>query len=175
MTSLIGRFVEPLRNRLLLLIAKAIVTRVNDSENIQIVQINLGNNEVIDGVERIQNFGFSSNPVNGSPAIVLCLGGERSHPIVIVTDSKENRPDVSSGDSVMYNSSGTKITLEGNKAIIDAANIELGTGIIQKLVNESFMTLFNSHTHICAAPASPSAPPVPLMTDLNLTSKTKAE
>ena len=67
-----------------------------------------------------------------------------------------------------------QIKMQGGKVIVNSSNIELGEGAIEKLIKgNTFLSLFNSHTH--ATPAGPSAPPVPLMTEAQLSqiSKTK--
>lgn len=64
---------------------------------------------------------------------------------------------------------GQTITIKKN------GDIDIGGTPVSKLVNESFMTLFNAHTHLSAAPGIPTATPLPLMTALNLTSKVKAQ
>ena len=58
--------------------------------------------------------------------------------------------------------------------VIDAANtIELGKGAIEKLVlGDSFMALFNAHTHIGNLGA-PTTPPVVPMTPAQLSQKPK--
>lgn len=177
-TKLLERWITPLKRRVMLMIGKAVLTVIKDSTDLQTVQINLGNDEIIDDVECMQNFGFTSNPEAGAQAIVLFVGGNRDHPVVITADDARYRPkNLDSGDSAMYNSTGTKITLEGNKVIIDSAgDIELGSGVLQTLVNSSFLsTIYDLHTHICAAPGVASATPLPVSVSANLTSKTKAE
>jgi hypothetical protein len=76
------------------------------------------------------------------------------------------------GDSIILNNDGTVIittskqaTVKSPSVIIDAANtIELGKGATEKLVlGDSFMALFNAHTHIGNLGA-PTTPPVLPMT-----------
>jgi len=63
-----------------------------------------------------------------------------------------------------------KVTIKKN------SDIELGTGLLlSKLVNDTFMTIFNTHTHAAAGAVGAPTPPVPLMTTTNLTSKVKAQ
>ncbi len=173
MLNVINKLLEPIRNKIILMITKAVIKSVNDSADIQLVKVDLGNGEIITSVERLQNFGFTSNPEDGTPALVLCLNGEREHPIIIATDS-EDRPNVTPGNSAVYNATGTNIKLLGGDIYITMDNIRIGGVLASKLVNESFKTLFNSHVHATAALGPPVPPTVP-MTDLNLTSKTKAE
>jgi hypothetical protein len=56
-----------------------------------------------------------------------------------------------------------------------AINLQDSGAMLYKLVNETFMTLFNAHVHTSAAPGVPTSSPVTPMTSVNLTSVTKAE
>jgi hypothetical protein len=85
------------------------------------------------------------------------------------------------GDSIVLNNDGTVIittskqaTVKSPSVIIDAANtIELGKGATEKLVlGDSFMALFNAHTHIGNLGA-PTTPPIVPMTPAQLSQKPK--
>ena len=85
------------------------------------------------------------------------------------------------GDSIVLNNDGTIIittykqaTVISPSVVIDAANtIELGKGATEKLVlGDSFMALFNAHTHIGNLGA-PTTPPVLPMTPAQLSQKPK--
>jgi hypothetical protein len=63
---------------------------------------------------------------------------------------------------------GTTIKLTGNTVDVAGAG---GEALIKA---QTFMSMYNSHTHVCTAPGSPSAPPVPPLTPAAFTTKTKA-
>ena len=117
----------PIKRSLSILISKALITAITDEDNkIQIVQIDLGNDQATSDVERIQNFGFTSHPKIGAQAIVLSIGGNRDHQIVIVTDDSRFRPSVSEGDVAMYNSDGLLIELKKDEILMgDGKQTEL--------------------------------------------------
>lgn len=79
-----------------------------------------------------------------------------------------NTPQSNNTDVEIKNGSN-KIILKSN------GDVEIGGGTLSKLVNESFLTLFDSHTHtgVTTGPGV-SGPPAILSSALNLTSKTKA-
>lgn len=87
----------------------------------------------------------------------------------------------SGGKITIKTSGGQSITMTPGKITLSAASIELsgssvslGASPIAKLVlGEQLMALFNSHTHICTAPGSPSAVPLPLMTPAQLSTVSK--
>jgi hypothetical protein len=74
------------------------------------------------------------------------------------------------GDEIRMEKSGGK-----QKVIVNSSNIELGEAAVEKLVKgNTFLTLFNSHTH--PTPVGPSGTPIPTMVDnihLSQVSKTK--
>ncbi len=73
-------------------------------------------------------------------------------------------------DEIRMEKSGGK-----QKVIVNSQNIELGEAAVEKLVKgNTFLTLFNSHTH--PTPVGPSGTPIPTMVDnihLSQISKTK--
>jgi phage gp45-like len=150
------RLFEMLKAKLVLLVSKAVINLVTDSESIQLVQVDLGNDEVIDSVERIQNFGFTSHPKSGAKAIVLCVSGEREHPIVIVADDNgDKRPELSSGEAAVYNAFSEIVKLKDG-------TIEIGQSAFVKLITEAFQSVFNNHGHDYVAPGGPAISGTPV-------------
>lgn len=52
-------------------------------------------------------------------------------------------------------SSGS-VTLTGTTVTVNSATVNIGTGTLQRLVNEIFVPLFNSHFHISGNPGAPT-------------------
>ena len=96
-----NRLMNPTKNSIAMLVSKALITLVIDENNkIQRVQLDLGNDQIGVNIERVQNFGFSSNPKVGAQVIALSLNGNRDHMVAIVVDNSRFRPNVSKGDSI---------------------------------------------------------------------------
>lgn len=150
MLAVINKLLHPIRDKIISMIAKALITNVDDSQKIQLVQIDLGNDEKIDTVERVQNFGLTSFPVSGSQAVVLFLAGEREHPIVIVTDDGDNRPTLVAGEAAVYNAYSDIVKLENG-------TIKIGRTTFKKLIKEEFQAMFNSHVHNISVAGTPAA------------------
>ena len=146
MWAQLNKWIAPLAQRLATLVVKAIITNVSDSDQIQLVQVNMGNDEIIDSVERIQNFGFTSHPLVDSEAVVLCIGGNREHPIVIVADQGEKRPTLEQGESAVYNAEGLLIKLTKNKII------ELGDTSPTPLIEKDGVLTGNTVNPVTGAP-----------------------
>ena len=77
------------------------------------------------------------------------------------------------GNSVTLAASG--VTVKGTQVKVDAAMVSLGQGAAEALIKgTTFLASFNSHTHNCTAPGSPSGPPIPPLTPAVLTMATTA-
>ena len=108
----------PIRNSIKNLIARSIVRVVKDSTNMQLLQIEVLAGEVKSDVERVQNYGFSSVPKDGSEALVLFIGGNKDHAIVAaVDDSRVRKKNLKAGEVVMYDGNGSFILLKDDKSI----------------------------------------------------------
>lgn len=71
--------------------------------------------------------------------------------------------------------STNQVNITTNKAVIDAATIELGEGAVEAVIKgNTFQSLFNAHTHIGNLGAPSSPPIIPLSgSELSTISKTK--
>lgn len=109
------KLLAPLRRRLALLVGRCIVNLVNDAAKMQGVQLGLLADDVIDGVERLQSYGFTSNPLPGAEAVMLSMGGVRSKAmsVVIACDDRRYRlTGLASGEVAMYTDQGDKIVIK---------------------------------------------------------------
>ncbi len=129
MWDALNRWIAPLKKRVITMVVKAVITNVTDSGEIQLVQIDMGNGELVDSVERVQNFGFTSFPLVDSEAVVLCIAGSREHPVVVTADQGSKRPTLKEGESAMYNAHDLLIKLDEN-GIINIGDIN--TTLLQK-------------------------------------------
>ena len=131
-----------LRGRIRNMVARAVISWVNDAAKAQAVQIELLADETQDSVERYQNYGFTSVPLPGAEAIVVFAGGLRSHGIVIATEDRRYRLlGMAEGEVALYDDLGQKIhltrdgivietakpvTIRAESVLVDAASIDLG-------------------------------------------------
>lgn len=115
----LNRVLAPLKRGLKSMVSRAVVSIVMDSFARQNLQVRLQADEVADEVERFQNYGFSSVPKAGE-AIVVSVGGKRSHLVAVVVDDKSCRPSgLKSGDVVVYHSEGHQLLFtENGEAIL---------------------------------------------------------
>lgn len=111
---------------------RAVLQLVDDSQKIQVFQVEGLATEVREGVEHPQPYGFSSVPPPGSDVILLCVGGRRDHAIAILAEHKAYRVrNQESGESTQYNGiAGTSIVLKNNGdiEITSTGNVILNGG-----------------------------------------------
>jgi phage baseplate assembly protein V len=80
-----------MHRRIMLAVGRAVLNAVDDVTQLQRVQVTGLDGEVIDAVERFQTYGLSTHPHPGAEAILLAVGGNRNHPIVITVDDRRYR------------------------------------------------------------------------------------
>ncbi len=97
---------------------RAVLTRVNSGGQIQTVQARALAGEQLQDNELFQHYGFTSNPLPGTMAVILPLGGATSHGIVIATEHGAYRlKGLKSGEVALYTDEGAKIVLKRGRII----------------------------------------------------------
>ena len=119
-----------------------------------------------------------SVPMIGESVEVYFVGGdpERRAYIGLASEMMGNTPSAYLGtptQHVLFQDpiTGASVTFDGVRLMIDSTLISLGANATEfAVLGTSFYTwlvtfittVFNLHTHVCAAPGSPSAVPVPI-------------
>lgn len=81
-----------LKSRLLNSVVRGVIHLIRDGEGLQRAQLSLlGTDDVAENVERLQQYGFTSHPPRGSEALVLMVGGTRSHPVCVSAEDRRAR------------------------------------------------------------------------------------
>ena len=132
-------------------ISKALIKAVTDSNDIQLVKVPGLSGETQDGLERIQNYGMTSNPPNDSEAVVAAVGGSRDHCVVIACDSGQYRvTSLERGEVAYYSQHGQTILLktDGSVEITAPGGVDVGSGsdsaAMAAKVNAKFEALVTS-------------------------------
>lgn len=114
----IARMTDPLARRIRALVTRALVTLVDDSTALQVLQLRGVDGEVLAGVARIQNFGRSSCPPAGAEGVFVLVGGARTHAVAIAVDDPRYRPrDLEPGEQVLYTPQGSEIRMKASGEI----------------------------------------------------------
>lgn len=128
-----------------------------------------------------QHFGFCSRP---NVDDYLLNFKEKN---IVIASGSTNRPSIDEGETCLYATEDISIILKPSGEIniknanttikiTSTGNIELGSGTLKKFVTDTFVSLFNSHTHVCASPGSASATPLPQLVEATVcTSKVTGE
>jgi len=171
------RILEPLQKKIYLLIGRAILTAINNSETTQKLQIVALSGETITDIERFQNYGFESYPLAGAEIAGLFLNGNRDNGIVICVHDRRYRPtDLASGEVAVYHSEGHRVLLKAGGVIeIEGTEIKVGdvAGTLNKLLNKLAMDIYNGHTHN-VLPGITTVPNTLMVEDTDTTVITKA-
>ena len=111
----------PLMTRIQMMVARATITRVDDTTGIQSVQAEGLADEVLEA-ERVQNYGFTSRPHPGAEAVVVFQGGLRSHGLAIAVDNRRYRlKALEEGEVAMFDDLGQSIVLTRDGIRIETA------------------------------------------------------
>ncbi len=108
-------------------------------------------------------------------------GGDTDFPIYVgMWAAKDDVPNefkssYNEKTRVLKDKNGNKIIMkDGKMIIISSGDIELGEGVLEKLIKgESFKTLYNAHFH--TSPAGPTGIATVAMSNLLLSAKNKTE
>jgi phage baseplate assembly protein V len=117
-TALLDRELRKLRVRLANIVARAVVSLVDDAKKMQALQVTVLDGETRDAVERFQNYGFTSVPLDGAEVILLCAGGRREHAVAIAVDDRRHRlKGLADGEVALYHKDGAKVLLKSDGSI----------------------------------------------------------
>ncbi|HHF7319897.1 TPA: phage baseplate assembly protein V, partial [Haemophilus influenzae] len=91
---------------------------VKSADNIQKVQASGLADETLQDVELMQQFGFTSVPPANTQAVILPIGGQTTHGIVIATENGSFRvKNLQGGEVAVYDESGSSIVLKKGRLI----------------------------------------------------------
>lgn len=115
-----NRLIQPLRRRVMLMVSRAVIKVVNDAGGIQKLQIVGYDGELLEGVERLQEYGLTSVPLGNAEAVATAVGGNRSHTIVIAVDDRRFRlKNLAPGEVALYDDLGQKVHLKRDGILIE--------------------------------------------------------
>lgn len=128
-----SRLLGPIRHRLAHLVARALVTLVNDATKMQTLQLGLLADEALDGAEHWQPYGFTYKPHAGAEALVLAVGGHRAHSVVIAcADRRYRLTSLEDGEVALYTDEGDKVHFKRGRVIdvlTETMNISASAGV----------------------------------------------
>lgn len=151
-----------MRGRINLMVGRAVLTAITTGKR-QFAEIRILDGEVRSKIERVENFGFTSLPLPGSQAVVLSVGGNRDHSVLVAVDTPACRLEIlESGEAAVYNADGDYIHVKrggeiiikaSSKVIVDTPRMEVTGDLIDQTASGNSRTIqdmrdiFDSHTH----------------------------
>ncbi|WP_296966948.1 phage baseplate assembly protein V [uncultured Desulfovibrio sp.] len=116
--SQLAAMLERVSNRLRGMVARGVVKMVSDGLKMQAQQIQLLDGEIVDNVERPQQYGFTSVPHGDAECFVVFVGGGREHGIILSVDDRRYRlKGLQGGEVALYTDEGDKIVLKRQNTI----------------------------------------------------------
>lgn len=150
------RLLAPIKTKIRGIVIRGLVNLVDDTSGIQLVKISGLAGEDKEGIDRVQQYGHSSNPPGVTEAVLLCVGGDRDNMICIATDSRATRKkNLAPGESALYNGlTGAFMLLNAaGEAILDAVTLVKlgGAGAVDPVIRKSdfdaWVITHNAHIH----------------------------
>jgi len=120
MVRTFNKMMAPWARRLRLLVTRGVVKSVDDSKGLQALQISGLSGELLDAIQRLQQYGFTCHPHPGADTINLSVGASRSHTVVIAVDDRRYRLQLAEGEVAMYDDQGQAIKLLRSGIVIEA-------------------------------------------------------
>lgn len=136
--ALFDRMTAGMRNRIQMMVARAVVERVDDDAGVQAVQLSATADELIEDAERFQDYGFTSKPHPGAEAVMVFPGGLRSHGLVLaVADRRYRLKGLQDGEVALYDDLGQQLLLgRDGVRIVSPLNIEVEAPEIRLTASE---------------------------------------
>lgn len=139
--------VAPIKQRIMMAIARCVIDAITDSDGLQRVRLSVFADETLNDVERVQQYGLTSNPPAGSEGVVLFPFGSRDHGVLIAVDHRTSRKkNLASGEVAIYTDEGDYVLFKRGRIV------EITTQTLE--VNATTITLNASTAATINAPVT---------------------
>lgn len=127
MMRALTKFKESMGRRMAQLVSRAVLQVVNDAGGLQELQVQALADEVLDRVERFQQYGLTSVPLPGSEGLLLSVGGSRSNAVILAVDDRRYRlQGLQGGEVALYTDEGDFIHFKrGNIIAVKTQTLEV--------------------------------------------------
>lgn len=159
MLDQVTRMMRPLATRVVNLVARGVVTLVDDSTKLQLLQLGGLINSPVNNAEHHQAYGLASVPMAGAEVVLVYPNGDVEHPLVVAVSDRRYRPvGGGAGQVTLYNHTGAKVIMmpNGNVEVQPAPGGEVlirdAGGTVDRLVKKGE---YDGHTHPAGALVAP--------------------
>lgn len=116
----LSQILAPIKRRLRLMIRRALVSLIDDTQERQLVQAAGYQGEVLDGVEHFQGYGRTAIAPSASDMVLVAIGGDMEQLVALRVEDRSVRPKgLKALDNCLYHADGHNLLLTEN-----------GTGIL---------------------------------------------
>lgn len=143
-----------LQRKINLVLGRGILTGVDDSQGIQLVQGSLLKGETRDGMERLENYGFTSNPQEGAEFVAGFLEGNRDVGFILALGDRRFRfKNMAKGEVAIYTDEGDRIHFKRGNEIEIVTNTLTINAATKVDVNSPAVTVNSSNVVQLNTPA----------------------
>lgn len=155
----LNRFFNPWKRRIMSMVRRLTVAGSTDTFGLMQLQIETLKDVTQDNVERVQNYGFTSRPKVGAEGVVLYLGGNSDHGVVIAVDDARYRlKALAEGEVALYTDEGDKIHFKrGNKIEITTHTLDINATTEVKVTTAKATVTASGDVEVTAANAKVTA------------------
>jgi phage baseplate assembly protein V len=106
-------------DRMANIVGLAEVRLVDDGNGEQRLQLELLAEEVLEDIDRHQDYGFASHPLPGATAVTVALGGTRGRSMAIAVGDRRYRLALAAGEVAIHDDQGQKVHLTRDGIVIE--------------------------------------------------------
>jgi len=119
-----GSYFEDVSRRVYNGESRGTVVTVESVAHGQFADVKVGVGETLEDVERLENYGFTSFPNDGSEAFIVFVGGSRDDGVLIAADQPEHEKKVKleKGEVAVWTSFGSSIHLKKDGSVLITAD-----------------------------------------------------
>lgn len=131
--------------RTMMIVRRGKISLVDDSGVTQKLQLPPSGLETRDNLDRLAEYGLTSNPPKGTDAMILNIGGDPSNGAVVGTNHQETRPTgLQPGETMLYNG------LVNVQVYLSAAGLVINAGGLPVAVNNATIVTITAADEIIA-------------------------
>jgi phage gp45-like len=144
---LIARMMAPLARAVSNMASRASVVLANSAGKLQRLQVRILNGETKSNLDHAEPYGFTSCPHPGAEAVLLFMGGDRSHGIAIVVGDRRYRLQaLEAGEVAVYDDLQQMVALKRDGIYINTPlDIDLRGRNVRIHGEESLIVECNGH------------------------------
>tara|TARA_A100000171_G_C2119872_1_gene140130 strand:- start:221 stop:775 length:555 start_codon:yes stop_codon:yes gene_type:complete len=131
--------------KILNFLVRGTTSLVQATRKLQVLQVRLTANEVKDGVEHFEPYGFTSHPLPGSEVALGFVGGDRSHCLALVVTDRRHRPKgLEAGEVCLFTDEGDEIRFKRGRVISVTAGSKVEVTAPEAVFNCSTSVTLNT-------------------------------